>query len=100
MTATPGSFLICIGDQPVLDAGGTRQRDGAGFAVCGRVVSGMDLVRDIQQMETLPDAPNPYLQGQMLRVPVPIFVARREPPDDAMRPGIVLHARRARSRRL
>ena len=42
-------FFICIGDQPSLDFGGARNRDGQGFAAFGRVVRGMDVVRAIQQ---------------------------------------------------
>lgn len=49
----PGSasteFFICVGDQPELDYGGTRNPDGQGFAAFGNVVSGMDVVRKIQQ---------------------------------------------------
>ncbi|MEO7272037.1 MAG: peptidylprolyl isomerase [Vicinamibacterales bacterium] len=41
-------FFICIGPQPSLDFGGARNPDGQGFAVFGRVVSGMDVVRKIQ----------------------------------------------------
>ena len=41
-------FFICIGAQPELDFGGRRNADGQGFAVFGRVVSGMDVVRKIQ----------------------------------------------------
>jgi len=41
-------FFICIGPQPSLDFGGARNPDGQGFAVFGRVVSGMDIVRKIQ----------------------------------------------------
>ena len=40
-------FFICIGDQPELDFGGTRNPDGQGFAAFGRVVRGMDVVRRI-----------------------------------------------------
>ena len=51
----PGSasteFFICVGDQPSLDFGGKRNPDGQGFAVFGRVISGMDVVRKIQQMK-------------------------------------------------
>jgi peptidyl-prolyl cis-trans isomerase A (cyclophilin A) len=47
-TAT-SDFFICIGDQPELDFGGRRNPDGQGFAAFGRVVSGMDVVRRIQQ---------------------------------------------------
>ena len=45
-TAT-SDFFICIGDQPELDFGGRRNPDGQGFAVFGRVVRGMDVVRRI-----------------------------------------------------
>lgn len=48
---TPGTatseFFICVGDQPSLDYGGTRNGDGQGFAAFGRVVKGMDAVRRI-----------------------------------------------------
>lgn len=43
------SFFICIGDQPSLDFGGMRNPDGQGFAAFGKVTSGMDVVRQIQQ---------------------------------------------------
>jgi peptidyl-prolyl cis-trans isomerase A (cyclophilin A) len=56
-------FFICIGDQPSLDYGGNRNPDGQGFAAFGRVTSGMDVVRAIQQ---LPDT------AQMLLDPVRI----------------------------
>jgi len=46
---TPGSanteFFICIGDKTELDS---SNADGLGFAAFGRVVSGMRIVRDIQ----------------------------------------------------
>lgn len=41
-------FFLCIGSQPELDFGGRRNPDGQGFAVFGRVVDGMDVVRRIQ----------------------------------------------------
>ena len=44
-------FFICIGDQPELDFEGKRNPDGMGFAVFGRIITGMDLVRKIQQQE-------------------------------------------------
>jgi peptidyl-prolyl cis-trans isomerase A (cyclophilin A) len=43
------SFFICINDQPELDFGGKRNPDGQGFAVFGKVVEGMDVVRKIYQ---------------------------------------------------
>jgi peptidyl-prolyl cis-trans isomerase A (cyclophilin A) len=50
-TAT-GSFFVCIGDQPELDFGGKRNADGQGFAVFGRVVRGMDVVKAIHTSRT------------------------------------------------
>ena len=41
-------IFICINDQPELDFGGKRNPDGQGFAAFGKVVSGMDIVRQIQ----------------------------------------------------
>lgn len=46
------SFFVTIGDQPELDHGGKRNADGQGFAVFGRVVAGMDVVRAIQRSPT------------------------------------------------
>jgi cyclophilin family peptidyl-prolyl cis-trans isomerase len=38
---TAGSeFFICLGDNPALDFGGARNKDGQGFAAFGRVVRG------------------------------------------------------------
>ncbi|MEQ9592145.1 MAG: peptidylprolyl isomerase, partial [Cyclobacteriaceae bacterium] len=46
------AFFICINDQPSLDYGGMRNPDGQGFAAFGKVTSGMDIVKKIQQGET------------------------------------------------
>ena len=43
------SFFICINDQPELDYGGKRNPDGQGFAAFGKVIKGMDLVKEIQK---------------------------------------------------
>ena len=50
-TAT-ASFSIAIGDQPEMDFGGRRNPDGQGFAVFGRVIRGMDVVKAIQASPT------------------------------------------------
>ena len=63
-------FFICIGDQPDLDEGGLRNRDGLGFAAFGRVTSGMDVVRAIQARPT---------DGQTLEEPVRILRMVRAP---------------------
>jgi peptidyl-prolyl cis-trans isomerase A (cyclophilin A) len=44
------SFFICINDQPSLDYGGKRNKDGQGFAAFGKVIDGMDVVKKIQQL--------------------------------------------------
>lgn len=46
---TTSEFFICIGDQPALDFGGIRNSDGQGFAAFGKVVKGMEVVRQIQK---------------------------------------------------
>ena len=60
-------FFICVGDQPELDFGGRRNPDGQGFAVFGRVVKGMEVVRRIQAAPA---------DGQALAPPVAILSAR------------------------
>ena len=42
-------FFICVGDNPSLDYGGNRNPDNHGFAAFGKVIDGMDVVREIQQ---------------------------------------------------
>ena len=49
-------FVICLEDTPSLDFGSKRYPDGQGFAVFGRVVSGLDVVRKINQQPTNKDA--------------------------------------------
>jgi peptidyl-prolyl cis-trans isomerase A (cyclophilin A) len=70
---TAGSeFFICLGDNPALDFGGARNKDGQGFAAFGRVVEGMDVVRKIHDQPTVTKADDPYLKGQILEKPVKI----------------------------
>jgi peptidyl-prolyl cis-trans isomerase A (cyclophilin A) len=61
-------FAICVGPQPELDFGGLRNPDGQGFAVFGRVIDGMDVVRRIQK---LPES------GQYLERDLPITSVRK-----------------------
>ncbi len=61
-------FFICINDQPELDFGGRRNPDGQGFAAFGRVVRGMEVVREIQALGG---------ESQYLDQPVPIVSVRR-----------------------
>jgi peptidyl-prolyl cis-trans isomerase A (cyclophilin A) len=48
-TAT-SEFFICVGDQPELDYGGKRNPDGQGFAAFGKVIDGMEVVREIHRL--------------------------------------------------
>jgi peptidyl-prolyl cis-trans isomerase A (cyclophilin A) len=61
-SATSG-FVICLEDTPSLDFGSRRYPDGQGFAVFGRVVNGLDIVRRIQQQP---------VKGQSLDPPIAI----------------------------
>ncbi|MCG8468790.1 MAG: peptidylprolyl isomerase [Gemmatimonadetes bacterium] len=61
-------FFICVGDQPELDEGGARNPDRRGFAAFGRVVRGMDVVREIHRRAT---------EEQSLIEPVRIVGVRR-----------------------
>ena len=70
---TAGSeFFICLGDNPALDFGGARNKDGQGFAAFGKVVEGMDVVRRIHDAPTVTKADDPYLKGQIIEKPVKI----------------------------
>ena len=70
--AAPGTasseFFICVGDQPALDFGGKRNPDGFGFAAFGRVIRGLEVVREILERDA---------DGQMLKKPVRISGIRR-----------------------
>jgi len=61
-TAT-SDFFVLLDDQPSLDFGGLRFDDGQGGAAFGRVLSGLDVVRRIQQQP---------VEGQNLTAPVAI----------------------------
>ena len=69
------SFSIVIGNQPEMDFGGRRNPDGQGFAVFGRVVTGMDTVKKIHQAHT--GRSGPY-QTETLEPPIRILKAYRE----------------------
>jgi peptidyl-prolyl cis-trans isomerase A (cyclophilin A) len=78
----PGSatseFFICLGDNPALDYGGARNKDGQGFAAFGKVVQGMDVVRAIHDASTKSNADDPYMKGQIIEKPVRILELSRK----------------------
>lgn len=69
-TGSAAAFFICIGAQPSLNEGGMRNPDGAGFAVFGQVVEGMDVVRTIHALEADAAVDDAYVHGQILEQPV------------------------------
>jgi peptidyl-prolyl cis-trans isomerase A (cyclophilin A) len=72
------SFFITIGPHPQLDAGNiTRNPDGEGYAVFGRVTSGMDVVRAINAMSSNAEDQLPHYQGQILDNEVEILSVSR-----------------------
>jgi peptidyl-prolyl cis-trans isomerase A (cyclophilin A) len=77
-SATSGWF-ICINDQPSLDFGGARNPDGQGFAAFGRVVSGMEVARRIQQAPSSTDRTS-NTEAQRLTPPIRIVKVSRVTP--------------------
>jgi peptidyl-prolyl cis-trans isomerase A (cyclophilin A) len=82
-TAT-SSFSITIGDQPEMDFGGKRNADGQGFAVFGRVVAGMDVVKKIHQSQTRTTAGRGGYGTETLDPPIAITRAYRAPRPDGL----------------
>jgi peptidyl-prolyl cis-trans isomerase A (cyclophilin A) len=76
-TGSAAAFFIVIGHQTSLDFGGTRNADKQGFAVFGRVVRGMDIVKRIQRRDASAPTDDAYLKGQLLREPVAILKVTR-----------------------
>jgi peptidyl-prolyl cis-trans isomerase A (cyclophilin A) len=70
-------FFICIGAQPALDFGAERNPDGQGFAVFGRVIGGMDVVRNIHEQPADAPTESEYVAGQILTEPVEIISVKR-----------------------
>ncbi len=73
-------FTIMASPLHYLDAGPeSGSGDGLGFAVFGRVVEGMDVVRAILNAPTSPTEGEGAMRGQMLQPRVRIISARRVP---------------------
>lgn len=73
-TAT-ADFSIVVGDMTGLDA----KTDDPGFAVFGRVVEGMDVVKTIWNSPRSPTKGEGVMKGEMLEPPVKILTVRRVP---------------------
>jgi peptidyl-prolyl cis-trans isomerase A (cyclophilin A) len=74
-TAT-GDFFVIVGDVTSLDAGRTTPDD-PGFAVFGRVVEGMEVVRRILEAPKSATEGEGYMRGQMLDPRIEIVRVRR-----------------------
>ncbi|TVV77089.1 peptidylprolyl isomerase, partial [Sphingomonas solaris] len=74
-----GDFFITVGPFPSMDADPTQPGDNAGYAVFGRVVEGMDVVRRILAAPVSPTEGEGQLKGQMLSPVIAITSARRSP---------------------
>jgi len=61
-------FFICVGDQPGFDYGGVNNPDGQGYAAFGKVVKGMNVVREIYKQPE---------DDQSFTPPVPIISIER-----------------------
>ena len=77
VNSATSDFFICIGSQQGLDFGGERNNDGQGFAAFGKVIEGMDIVRDINGMPSNKETDNEYVKGQMINNPIIIEKAVR-----------------------
>jgi peptidyl-prolyl cis-trans isomerase A (cyclophilin A) len=69
-------FFVVIDDTPELDFGGSRNPDRQGFAVFGRVIEGMDIVRRINASPTGTLSTIEFLKNQTLTPPVALRISR------------------------
>lgn len=76
-TAT-GDFFVSVGPTPSYDAGRPFSVDADGFAVFGRVVQGMEVVRAILASPTSPTEGEGFMRGQMLDPKIVILQAWRD----------------------
>jgi len=72
-------FTIAIGDMTGLDAHPEAPGDNVGYAVFGRVVEGMDVIRRVLLAPTSPTEGIGVMKGQMLAPTIRIASARRVP---------------------
>lgn len=71
-----GDFFITVGPQPSMDAHPGAPGDNAGYAVFGKVVSGMPVVKHILKARTWPGGAA-AMKGQLIEKPIRIIEAKR-----------------------
>lgn len=74
-----GDFFIIVGNLIPYDAGKRDSLDPLGFAAFGRVVEGMDLVRQMLVAPVSPTLGEGVMKGEMLEPRITITTARRLP---------------------
>ncbi|WP_164155789.1 peptidylprolyl isomerase [Sandarakinorhabdus rubra] len=70
-------FFIILGNLKALDADPAAAGDNLGYAVFGRVIEGMDVVRRILNVPLSLTKGEGAMKGQMIETPVPITTVRR-----------------------
>ena len=70
-------FFIVLGNLPGMDAQPDAPGDNLGYAVFGRVIEGMDVVRAILERPHSATAGQGVMKGQILETPVTIVTVRR-----------------------
>lgn len=76
-SASAAYFFINLDDNLFLDEGGERNPDGAGYAVFGKVVSGLDVARTIQLGSVAASTQLSGTENQFLETPIMIKRAYR-----------------------
>ena len=74
-----GDFTIMSGPSIWMDANPAASGDNLGYAVFGRVVEGMDVVKKILAAPVSPTKGDGVMRGQMLEPQIKIITARRLP---------------------
>lgn len=85
-------FFIILGSLKALDANPAGSGDNAGYAVFGRVIEGMDVVRQILNVPISATKGEGAMKGQMIEAPVKIISVKRliplPPKPVAKRPAV------------